>query len=148
MIALNKWDLIEKDTFTIEKYRKRLETDLAFMDYFVSVAISAKTGQRLNKLMQLVKEVYISSNFKVTTGVLNDVIADAVATVEPPSKNGRQLKIKYATQVSTAPPVFLLFVNDEKLMHFSYKRYLVNSLRKAFDLKGTPIRIIVRSKEE
>lgn len=148
VIALNKWDLIEKDTFTIEKYRKRLETDLAFMDYFVSVAISAKTGQRLNKLMQLVKEVYISSNFKVTTGVLNDVIADAVATVEPPSKNGRQLKIKYATQVSTAPPVFLLFVNDEKLMHFSYKRYLVNSLRKAFDLKGTPIRIIVRSKEE
>lgn len=107
VIALNKWDLIEKDTFTIEKYRKRLETDLAFMDYFVSVAISAKTGQRLNKLMQLVKEVYISSNFKVTTGVLNDVIADAVATVEPPSKNGRQLKIKYATQVSTAPPVFL-----------------------------------------
>lgn len=106
VIALNKWDLIEKDTFTIEKYRKRLETDLAFMDYFVSVAISAKTGQRLNKLMQLVKEVYISSNFKVTTGVLNDVIADAVATVEPPSKNGRQLKIKYATQVSTAPPVF------------------------------------------
>lgn len=148
VIALNKWDLIEKDTFTIEKYRKRLETDLAFMDYFVSVAISAKTGQRLNKLMQLVKEVYISSNFKITTGVLNDVIADAVATVEPPSKNGRQLKIKYATQVSTAPPVFLLFVNDEKLMHFSYKRYLVNSLRKAFDLKGTPIRIIVRSKEE
>ena len=148
VIALNKWDLIEKDTFTIEKYRKRLETDLAFMDYFVSVAISAKTGQRLNKLMQLVKEVYISSNFKVTTGVLNDVIADAVATVEPPSKNGRQLKIKYATQVSTVPPVFLLFVNDEKLMHFSYKRYLVNSLRKAFDLKGTPIRIIVRSKEE
>lgn len=148
VIALNKWDLIEKDTFTIEKYRKRLETDLAFMDYFVSVAISAKTGQRLNKLMQLVKEVYISSNFKVTTGVLNDVIADAVATVEPPSKNGRQLKIKYATQVSTAPPVFLLFVNDEKLMNFSYKRYLVNSLRKAFDLKGTPIRIIVRSKEE
>lgn len=148
VIALNKWDLIEKDTFTIEKYRKRLETDLAFMDYFVSVAISAKTGQRLNKLMQLVKEVYISSNFKVTTGVLNDVIADAVATVEPPSKNGRQLKIKYATQVSTAPPVFLLFVNDEKLMHFSYKRYLVNSLRKAFDLKGTPIRIVVRSKEE
>lgn len=148
VIALNKWDLIEKDTFTIEKYRKRLETDLAFMDYFVSVAISAKTGQRLNKLMQLVKEVYISSNFKVTTGVLNDVIADAVATVEPPSKNGRQLKIKYATQASTAPPVFLLFVNDEKLMHFSYKRYLVNSLRKAFDLKGTPIRIIVRSKEE
>lgn len=148
VIVLNKWDLIEKDTYTIEKYLKKLKADLAFMDYFVSITVSAKTGQRVTKLMRLIDEVYKASNFRITTGVLNDVIADAVSTVEPPSHNGRQLKIKYSTQVSVAPPTFVLFVNDAKLMHFSYKRYMSNSLRKAFNLKGTPIRLLIRSKEE
>ena len=148
VIVLNKWDLIEKDTFTVEKYNKKLKCDLAFMEYFKSLTVSAKTGQRVNKLLETVNYVYQKSLLRVTTGVLNDVITDATLTVEPPAKKGRRLKILYATQPAVQPPTFVIFVNDASLMHFSYKRYLENSLRQAFGFDGTPIKVIVRSKDE
>lgn len=148
VIVLNKWDLIEKDTFTIEKYKKKLAADLAFMDYFRYITVSAKTGQRLPKLMTMIDEVYANSYFRASTGVLNDVLADMTAAVEPPSKNGRRLKIKYITQPVTRPPTFVLFVNDSNLMHFSYKRYIENELRKSFNLSGTPMKLFVRSSGE
>ncbi len=148
VIVLNKWDLIEKDTFTIEKYKKKLAADLAFMDYFRYITVSAKTGQRLPKLMTMIDEVYANSCFRASTGVLNDVLADMTAAVEPPSKNGRRLKIKYITQPVTRPPTFVLFVNDSNLMHFSYKRYIENELRKSFNLSGTPMKLFVRSSGE
>lgn len=148
VIVLNKWDLIEKDTFTVEKFRKKLDIDLAFMDYYKSITVSALTGQRINKLMEMVDYVYNKSTIRITTGVLNDVVNDITATVEPPSKNGKRLKIKYATQPLTQPPTFIFFVNDPMLMHFSYKRYLENSLRKAFSLDGTPIKVLARSNEQ
>ena len=144
IIVVNKWDLIEKDTYTVEKFKEKMKCDLAFMDYFKTITVSALTGQRLNKLMDLANEVYEKSSFRVTTGLLNEVVADAVAAVEPPSKSGRRLKIKFATQPSTNPPTFVLFVNDAELMHFSYRRYLENYLRKAFALDGTPIKLIIR----
>lgn len=148
IVVINKWDLIEKDTFTVENYNKKLKCDLAFMDYFKSLTVSAKTGQRLNKLLDMVNYVYQKSVMRVTTGVLNDVLTDATLTVEPPAKKGRRLKILYATQPSIQPPTFVIFVNDAELMHFSYKRYLENSLRKAFGFDGTPIKVIIRSKGE
>lgn len=148
VIVLNKWDLIEKDTFTIEKYKKKLNADLAFMDYFKYITVSAKTGQRLPKLISLVDEVYDNSCFRASTGVLNDVLADMVAAVEPPSKNGRRLKIKYITQPTTCPPTFVLFVNDASLMHFSYKRYIENEMRKSFKLSGTPMKLFIRTSGE
>lgn len=148
VIVLNKWDLIEKDTFTIEKYKKKLAADLAFMDYFRYITVSAKTGQRFPKLMTMIDEVYANSCFRASTGVLNDVLADMTAAVEPPSKNGRRLKIKYITQPVTRPPTFVLFVNDSNLMHFSYKRYIENELRKSFNLSGTPMKLFVRSSGE
>ena len=145
IIVVNKWDLIEKDTFTVEKFKKKLTCDLAFMDYYKYITVSALTGQRLNKLMEMADYVNEKSSFRASTGLLNEVIADAVAAVEPPTKNGKRLKIKYATQPTTNPPTFVLFVNDGELMHFSYKRYLENNLRKAFGLDGTPLRLIIRS---
>ncbi|MBR2029858.1 MAG: ribosome biogenesis GTPase Der [Clostridia bacterium] len=148
IVLVNKWDLIEKDTFTVEKYNKKLKCDLAFMDYFKSLAISAKTGQRVNKLLDMVNYVYQKSTLRVTTGVLNDVITDATLTVEPPAKKGRRLKILYATQPTVQPPTFVIFVNNAELMHFSYKRYLENCLRRAFGFDGTPIKVIIRSKDE
>ncbi|MBR2371675.1 MAG: ribosome biogenesis GTPase Der [Clostridia bacterium] len=148
IVVVNKWDLIEKDTFTVEKYNKKLKCDLAFMDYFKSLTISAKTGQRVNKLIDMVNYVYQKSTLRVTTGVLNDVITDATLTVEPPAKKGRRLKILYATQPTVQPPTFVIFVNNAELMHFSYKRYLENCLRRAFGFDGTPIKVIIRSKDE
>ena len=148
IVLVNKWDLIEKDTFTVEKYNKKLKCDLAFMDYFKSLTISAKTGQRVNKLLDMVNYVYQKSTLRVTTGVLNDVITDATLTVEPPAKKGRRLKILYATQPTVQPPTFVIFVNNAELMHFSYKRYLENCLRRAFGFDGTPIKVIIRSKDE
>ncbi|MDD4290753.1 MAG: ribosome biogenesis GTPase Der [Clostridia bacterium] len=148
VIVINKWDLIEKDSYTVEKFEKKLKADLAFMDYFKYITVSALTGQRINKLIEQVDYVYDKSCFRATTGLLNAVIADAVAAVEPPSKNGRRLKIKYATQPTTNPPTFVLFVNDSALMHFSYKRYLENYIRRAFTLDGTPIKLFIRSKED
>ena len=148
LIVVNKWDLIEKDTNTSEKFKKKMRTDLAFMDYVDYIFISAKTGQRTHKLLSMVKEINGSASKRITTGVLNDTLSDAMQLNEPPTKNGRRLKIKYAAQVAVKPPTFILFVNDQKLMHFSYKRYLENSFREAFGFRGTPINLILREKEK
>ena len=148
IIVMNKWDLIEKDTNTINKFNADLEQALKFMDYFVPIYVSAKTGQRTDKILDMAVQVLENCNRRVSTGQLNDLILDCVMANEPPSVNGQRLKIKYATQISSCPPTFVLFVNQTDLMHFSYKRYLENSIRKAFDFKGTPIRIVVREKNE
>ena len=148
IIVMNKWDLIEKDTHTINEFEKKLKTDLAFMDYFKSIYISAATGQRLNKLFSLADEVKANAEKRITTGTLNDIISSAVRATEPPTKNGRRLKIYYAVQDGVCPPSFVFFVNNEELMHFSYRRFLENTLRKTFGFEGTPIRIYVRSKTE
>ncbi|MFS8501127.1 MAG: ribosome biogenesis GTPase Der [Caldicoprobacter sp.] len=146
VIVVNKWDLIEKDTYTMEEYKNRILQKLGFIAYAPMVFISAKTGQRTNRILELVDEVYSRYTMRVSTGVLNDCISDATAVAAPPSEKGRMLKIYYATQVSVKPPTFVLFVNDPELMHESYQRYLENYLRKTFDLMGTPIRLLVRQR--
>ncbi len=146
VIVMNKWDLIEKDTKTVNKFEEKLKLDLKFMDYYQSVYISAKTGQRAEKVLKIAREVFSHANFRVPTGTLNDLMLDAVRTNEPPSYNGRRLKVYYCNQPSVCPPTFVLFVNDTELMHFSYKRYLENVLRRAFDFSGTPIRIVTRGR--
>lgn len=148
VIVMNKWDTIEKDTYTVNTFNKKILTELKFMDYFVAEYVSAKTGQRIEKLLSKALEVYEEASKRIATGVLNDVVQDATIAVEPPSDNGKRLKVYYVTQASTNPPTFVFFVNDTKLLHFSYQRYLENSLRKAFTFKGTPIRIILRNKSE
>ena len=146
VIVMNKWDLIEKDTNTINKFESKLKEDLKFMDYYKSIYISAKTGQRTDKILPIVDEVYEHSHLRISTGMLNDVIADAVRANEPPSYNGKRLKVYYASQVSVAPPTIVLFVNSGELLHFSYERYIENTLRKSFDFSGTPIKILTREK--
>ncbi len=148
LVIMNKWDAVEKDTFTVETFKKKLNCDLAFMDYFKALFVSAKTGQRTEKIFNAVNEVYENSQKRITTGMLNDVINDAVRATEPPTKNGRRLKIYYAVQDGVCPPTFVIFVNSQDLMHFSYKRFLENTLRNTFDFSGTPIRIFVREKTE
>ncbi|MBQ2914873.1 MAG: ribosome biogenesis GTPase Der [Clostridia bacterium] len=150
VVVVNKWDLIEKDTNTVLKFKKQLECDLAFMDYFRYITVSALTGQRVNKLMEEINYVYAKSTFRCSTGMLNDVVADAIRAVEPPAISGRRAKIKYVTQPSTQPPTFVVFTNDAKLVHFSYRRYLENYIRRAFSLDGTPIKMVFRdgSKDE
>lgn len=144
VVVINKWDLVEKDTYTVEKFKKQLSTDLAFMDYFKYITLSALTGQRVGKLMEMVDYVYEKSNFRATTGLLNDVVTDAVRAVEPPSSKGRRAKIKYVTQPTTQPPTFVFFVSDAKLLHFSYRRYLENCIRRSFQLDGTPVKLVFR----
>ena len=148
IIVMNKWDKVEKDSFTIEKHNDELKKDLAFMDYYKTAYVSAVTGQRTEKLLPMVDEVFINASQRISTGVLNDVIAEAVAMNEPPTHSGRRLKVLYATQPETNPPHFVIFVNDDKLLHFSYRRYLENSLRKAFDFSGTPIKLTFNSRKE
>lgn len=148
IIVMNKWDKVEKDTHTINEFEKKIQTDLAFMDYYKSIYISAKNGQRTNKLFELCEEVYANAGKRITTGTLNDVISDAVRANEPPTKNGRRLKIYYAVQDGVYPPTFILFVNSQDLMHFSYKRYIENTIRKTFGFEGTPIRIFIHEKQE
>ena len=148
IIAVNKWDAVEKDTFTATRYEKTFSEQFAFMDYMVSVFVSAKTGQRVDKLLAYARKVYDNASRRVSTGLLNDVIGDATAASEPPSKNGRRLKLNYVTQPDIRPPKFVFFVNDASLVHFSYKRYLENSLRKAFDFSGTPIRLVFNGRKE
>ncbi len=148
VIVMNKWDKIEKDGFTIEKYEAELRRQLAFMDYFKAFYVSASTGQRTEKLIAAADTAFINASQRISTGVLNDVIADAVAMTEPPSKSGRRLKIFYVTQPETNPPKFVFFVNDETLVHFSYRRYLENSLRKAFDFSCTPIKLVFNERKE
>ncbi len=148
VIVMNKWDLIEKNTNTVNKFNVILAEELKFMDYLQPVYVSAKTGQRTDKILDISAKVLDNASRRVPTGQLNDLILDCVMASEPPSVNGKRLKIKFATQISANPPTFVLFVNEASLMHFSYKRYLENCLRKAFDFSGTPIRIVVREKED
>ncbi len=148
IVVINKWDKIEKDTFTIERFKKDISTDLAFMNYVPQITISALTGQRVHKVLGLVDEVYAQTTRRITTGLLNDVLDEAVSLVEPPSDKGRRLKIYYATQVAIRPPSFAFFVNDPAIVHFSYLRYLENYLRKSFQLTGTPIRLFLRNHKE
>lgn len=148
VIAVNKWDAVEKDSYTTLDFDKKIRADLAFMPYASIVYLSAATGQRVTKLFELVHEAYDNSLRRIRTGVLNDALQDAVTAVEPPSDHGRRLKIFYVTQGSVQPPTFILFVNESALLHFSYRRYLENFLRKTFDFSGTPIRMIVRERDE
>lgn len=148
VIVMNKWDAVEKDTYTVNTFNKKMQSDLKFMDYLVPVYVSALTGQRVDKILSLALEVYAQATKRVATGVLNDVITDAIVAVEPPSHNGKKLKVYYVTQSGVCPPTFVFFVNDAKLMHFSYQRYLENTLRKTFEFKGTPIRLVVRNRKE
>lgn len=146
IILVNKWDLIEKDNKTVSNYTKEIKEKLSFVDYSPILFISAKTGQRVTKITDLIKYVSNQSALRITTGVLNDVINEAVLLNQPPSVHGRPPKISYSTQVSVKPPTFVIFVNDPELIHFSYQRYLENQLRKSFNFEGTPIRLIFRQK--
>lgn len=148
LIIMNKWDAVEKDTFTIEKYKKKLDSELPFMSYYKSVFISAKTGLRAEKLFTLADEIIENAKRRISTGTLNDLLGDAIRISEPPTKNGRRLKIYYTVQDGVLPPTFVMFVNNAELMHFSYKRYLENTLRNAINFEGTPIKLIVREKDE
>lgn len=148
IIVVNKWDAIEKETGTMEEFRKQVIEDLKFMDYAPVLFISALTGQRVNKVLETVQQVYEQASRRITTGLLNDILADATAALQPPFSSGRRLKIYYATQQSVCPPTFVFFVNDEKLMHFAYQRYLENQFRKSFGFEGTPLRFILREKNQ
>lgn len=148
VVVMNKWDVVEKDTYTIEKYNRKLKEELKFMDYFIPTYVSAKTGKRVDNLIKLAECAYENASRRISTGLLNDVLREAILTNEPPSKNGKRLKIYYVTEVSANPPTFVIFVNDDTLMHFSYRRYLENALRRSFDFEGTPIRLIIRNKNE
>ncbi|MEG2540650.1 MAG: ribosome biogenesis GTPase Der [Clostridia bacterium] len=148
IVVMNKWDLVEKDTHTVDKFEKKLAESLKFMDYYKTAFISAKSGQRVDSLLPLCKAVVENSNRRISTGILNDVLGDAVRISEPPSKLGKRLKILFITEVAVNPPTFVLKVNDPNLMHFSYLRYIENSLRKSFDFSGTPIRLHVRNNKE
>ncbi|MBR0424616.1 MAG: ribosome biogenesis GTPase Der [Clostridia bacterium] len=146
VILVNKWDLVEKDTYTIESFKKDMNSSLNFMPYVSYLFISAKTGQRVQKVLNAVNEVYAQSIRRIPTGTLNDIVNEAISMNEPPSQNGRRLKLYYATQVSVQPPTFVAFVNDASLVHFSYERYLENYFRKSFGFVGTPIRIYFRNR--
>ena len=148
IIVVNKWDEYEKDSNSTEKYKKEIYNKLSYISYAPIIFISAKTGQRVNKLFELINIVASQNSLRVSTAVLNQVLNEAIAIVQPPTDKGKRLKIYYMTQGSTKPPTFVVFVNDKKLFHFSYERYLVNQLRKEFVLTGTPIRIIVREKND
>lgn len=148
IIVINKWDEIEKDKGTFENFKKDVYNKLAYLTYAPIIFISAKTGQRVNKLYEMINEVASQNAMRVSTAVLNEVINEAIAITQPPTDKGRRLKILYATQASTKPPTFVIFVNNKELFHFSYERYLVNHIRKEFGLQGTPVRIIVREKGE
>ena len=146
VIAVNKWDAVEKDGRTMQEYRKKLEVDFSFMAYAPMVFISAKTGQRLDQLFELIQRVANFNAMRITTGMLNDVLAQATTRVQPPTDKGKRLKIYYMTQASTKPPTFVCFVNRAELFHFSYQRYLENRIRETFGMEGTPIRFLIRER--
>lgn len=148
IIAVNKWDAVEKDGETMQKERKKLMNDFSFMSYAPIIFISAKTGQRLPQLFELIKFVDDQNAMRISTGKLNDVLAAATARVQPPTDKGRRLKIYYMTQASTRPPTFVCFVNKADLFHYSYQRYLDNQIREVFGLEGTPTRFVIREREE
>ncbi len=148
IIVVNKWDEVEKETGTLERYKKEVYEKLKYLSYAPMIFISAKTGQRVEKLFELINHVAQQNAMRVSTSILNQVINEAIAIVQPPTDKGKRLKIYYGTQASTKPPTFVIFVNNKELFHFSYERYLVNQIRKEFGLEGTPVRIIVREKVE
>ncbi|MEQ2519414.1 ribosome biogenesis GTPase Der [Ruthenibacterium sp. CLA-JM-H11] len=148
IVAVNKWDAVEKDDKTMQEMRKKLENDFSFMAYAPIIFISAKTGQRVDRLFELIKYVDSQNALRVTTGVLNDLLARATARVQPPSDKGKRLKIYYMTQISTRPPTFVCFCNSKQLFHFSYQRYIENQIRETFGLEGTPVRILIRERGE
>lgn len=148
IIVVNKWDLVEKDDKTMDKFEKRIRSDLAYMSYAPIVFISAKTGQRVEKLFELINNAFEMSSLRITTGALNDVLRDAVMRVQPPTDRGRRLKVYYITQTGIRPPHFVLFCNDAELFHFSYKRYIENSIRAVYGLTGTPVRMTIRERDD
>ena len=148
IIAVNKWDIVEKDGKTMDSYRKQLTKDFSFMPYAPIIFISAKTGQRTDRLLELVKYVHTQNTMRISTGMLNDILADATARVQPPTDKGKRLKIYYMTQASTKPPTFVCFCNRADLFHFSYQRYLENQIRSTFGLEGTPVRFVIRERGE
>jgi GTP-binding protein len=148
VIAVNKWDIVDKTGSTMKEYQTKLENDFSFMSYVPFLFISAKTGQRLNKLFEMIKYVKEQNSMRISTGMLNDVLSYATTRVQPPSDKGRRLKIYYMTQASTNPPTFVTFVNRSDLFHFSYQRYLENQIRSTFGLIGTPVRFIVRERND
>lgn len=148
LIAVNKWDAVEKDGTTMQKYREKLQNDFSFMRFAPIIFISAKTGQRLDRLFEMIVSVNAHHSMRISTGKLNEILADATARVQPPTDKGKRLKIYYMTQASTCPPTFVFFVNDSQLFHFSYQRYLENQIRDVFGLDGTPVRFIIRERGE
>ncbi len=148
IIVVNKWDLIEKDNDTVNQFNEKIRTELAYMPYAPILYISAKTGQRVTTLFERINYVYNQSVMRIKTGMLNDVLGDAMIRVQPPSDKGRRLKIYYMTQISVAPPTFVIFCNNVQLFHFSYQRYIENCLRETFGFSGTPIKLIIRMKGE
>ncbi len=148
IIVINKWDSLEKDNSTVNEFKKEVYTALGYMRYAPTAFVSALTGQRVEKLYPTINEIYANANRRITTGLLNDFLADVTARVQPPSDKGRRLKIYYMTQTGVCPPTFVLFCNDAELFHFSYQRYIENCLREAFDFSGTPIRLVIKQKGE
>ena len=146
VIAVNKWDAVEKDGNTMNKFQKELEVDFSFMSYAPIVFISALTGQRVDKLFELIVSTYEQNCRRISTGMLNDMLSYATAKVQPPSDKGKRLKLYYMTQASTKPPTFVVFCNRSDLFHFSYQRYIENQIRETFGLTGTPIKIVVRER--
>lgn len=147
IVAVNKWDAIEKTDKTMQEFRTKLEQDFSFMSYVPFVFISAKTGQRVEKLFEMIKFVHDQNCMRISTGMLNDILAYATTRVQPPSDKGRRLKIYYMTQASSKPPTFVMFVNRSDLFHFSYQRYIENQIRSTFGLEGTPVRFIIRERD-
>ena len=148
IIVINKWDLVEKENHTLENYKKQVYDRLSYLSYAPIIFISTVTGQRVDKLFDMINEVDKQNSQRISTGLLNDVLADAVTITQPPSDKGRRLKVYYMTQVSTRPPTFVIFVNSKELMHFSYVRYIENHLRKQFGFSGTPIHMIIRERKK
>ena len=147
VIVVNKWDALEKETGTMEQYVKKVRDGLKFMDYAPILFISALTGQRVDRVIKTVRSAYEQASRRITTGLLNDILTDAQAALQPPATSGRRLKIYYVTQQGTKPPTFVFFINDMTLMHFSYERYLENQFRKAFGFEGSPLRFILRERQ-
>lgn len=148
IIAINKWDLVEKDNNTVKKYTQDIREILSFIPYAEILFISAQTGQRLNRLFDIIEVVIQNQNLRISTGVLNEIMAEATALQQPPSDKGKQLKLYYITQVAVKPPTFVIFVNDKKLMHFSYTRYIENKIREAFVFAGTSLKFFIRERKE
>ena len=148
IIAVNKWDAVEKDDKTIYKFTDEIRQTLAYMPYAELIFISAKSGQRLPKLFEVIDTVIENHSLRIATGVLNEIMSEAVALNPPPTDKGKRLRLFYITQVSVKPPTFVIFVNDKELMHFSYTRYIENKIREAFGFRGTPLKFIIRERKE